>query len=1020
MTAPERATLLPSIAMTTLRWVTGAVLVAGSTAQGPSPGARHWAFTPPPAATEVPTVRATDWPRSDVDRFVLARLEAAGLTPAADADRRTWIRRVTFDLTGLPPTPEEVDAFVRDRADGAAPRVVDRLLASEAYGERMARRWLDLVRYSDSNGLDENLALSNAWRYRDWVIRALNADVPYDRFVTMQLAGDLMPRTGDAQAEVDQRTATAFWSLGPKMLAEQDKEKLVMDVVDEQIDVLSRTTLGLTVACARCHDHKFDPVSTREYYALAGILKSTSTMEELSFVSRWREVELASAADRSARDAWQAESTALDAKLDDARGAGAQAFEAGLGQNLGRYLLAGTELLAATTRIAAADLARGTLNVDRAQWGSEEVPVVHTLVGGLQHGEWDFEVTGSGPHRLRARFAAQESRPVRLSIDGVVVADRALAETTGGWLPKDQRWFDVGTFDLEPGRHVLRVEREGSIPHVHRFSLAKPGLGADHSDLSQDLVHAIADHLAEPARAEDPIFGPWLRFAALDAGEAFGPAAAALVAELLAEKRATDARPEAPRKGRGREAPTTAPSPLVLGLVEGQPPASLAELAARFQSAYRIVQRAFQRSVDLHAAQTAGLTAPHPRPPQPAVLADPEQEALRAAIAGPDGLLAHRGPTREGDFPSPHRELVAGLLAERAALDARRPAPIPTGLGVTDGKIVDVPIHRRGDHLNLAEESVPRGTLALFDDFVPPVAPAADASGRLELAAWLFHPEHPLTSRVFVNRIWQALFGDGLVRTPSNFGPRGEAPTHPALLDWLARRAQQDGWSLKRLVRTLALSRTYAMSSHASEDALTRDPDGRLLSRFSRRRREAEAIRDGILAVAGTLDRTLGGTLLDTPNRDYVTNDQSNDRARYTTPRRSIYLPLIRNAVYDQFTLFDFNDPSVPIAHRPRTAVPIQALWLMNSGEVDAQSLAFARRLLAEAPDDDRARIDRAFQHAFARPATSAEVDRMLAFLAEVEAAEQATPVSGSTARERAHAALCQVLLASNEFLHVD
>ncbi len=354
---------LPAAAAAALAWVPGLA------AQGPSPGARHWAFAPPPARVEVPPVRDEAWPRSPIDHFVLARLEEDGLRPAGDADRRTWIRRITFDLTGLPPAPEEVEAFVADLEEGAAARVVDRLLASDAYGERMARRWLDLVRYSDSNGLDENLALSNAWRYRDWVVRALNADVSYDRFVTMQLAGDLMPVPGEPQAEIDQRTATAFWSLGPKMLAEQDKEKLVMDVVDEQIDVLSRATLGLTVACARCHDHKFDPISTREYYALAGILKSTSTMEELSFVSRWREVELASRADVEARNAWQAQSDALDSELGEAQKAGERAFEAGLGENLGRYLVAGTALLDATTRVAAASLARGNLNVDRDQWG---------------------------------------------------------------------------------------------------------------------------------------------------------------------------------------------------------------------------------------------------------------------------------------------------------------------------------------------------------------------------------------------------------------------------------------------------------------------------------------------------------------------------------------------------------------------------------------------------------------------------------------------------------------------------
>jgi hypothetical protein len=281
-------------------------LCAANAAWGAEPlpsGEGHWAFQPVRPQTP-PEVRDQSWPANNVDRFLLAKLEAAGLAPAPQADRRTLIRRATFDLLGLPPTPEEVTAFVDDPSPDAWEKLVDRLLASPRYGERWGRHWLDLGRYADTNGSDENYAYPNAWRYRDYVIRSFNGDKPYDRFVAEQLAGDLLPPDslgGDDEPTLhDRLIATGFLVIGPKMLAEQDKAKLVMDVVDEQIDVVGQTFLGLSLGCARCHDHKFDPVSIVDYYALAGVFKSTKTMGDLAFVSMWNERELPSAGHQAA------------------------------------------------------------------------------------------------------------------------------------------------------------------------------------------------------------------------------------------------------------------------------------------------------------------------------------------------------------------------------------------------------------------------------------------------------------------------------------------------------------------------------------------------------------------------------------------------------------------------------------------------------------------------------------------------------------------------------------------------
>ncbi|CAN5298816.1 hypothetical protein BH10PLA2_BH10PLA2_19180 [soil metagenome] len=279
-------------------WVRRGARYPATVKTAANPQETHWAFRPP-GTPAVPAVKDTAWAISDLDRFVLAKLEAAGLKPASSIDRRALIRRATFDLTGLPPTPDEITAFLRDTSPEAFARVVDRLLASPAYGERWGRHWLDVARYADSNGLDENIAHGNAWRYRDYVIDAFNADKPYDRFVLEQVAGDLLPF--DTQPARNQNLiATGFLALGPKVLAEPDEKKMELDIVDEQVDTLGRTVMGLTLGCARCHDHKFDPVSTADYYGLAGVFVSTKTMENFTKVARWHENSLTMVARASA------------------------------------------------------------------------------------------------------------------------------------------------------------------------------------------------------------------------------------------------------------------------------------------------------------------------------------------------------------------------------------------------------------------------------------------------------------------------------------------------------------------------------------------------------------------------------------------------------------------------------------------------------------------------------------------------------------------------------------------------
>lgn len=692
------------------RWIEiGAPYPAAASAAGPRRrDPQHWAFQPPEPPT-IPPVQQADWTRTPIDHFILQKLEAAGALPAAAADKRTLIRRVTFDLIGLPPTPEEIEAFLADEQPDAYERLVDRLLGSPAYGERWGRHWLDVARYADSNGLDENVAHGNAWRYRDYVVAAFNSDKPYDRFLVEQLAGDLLPADDEALRR-ERLIATGFLLIGPKVLAEVDQAKMQMDIVDEQIDTVGRALIGLTLGCARCHDHKFDPIDTVDYYGLAGIFKSTHTMDSYTKIARWHEDVLPSPAARA------------------------------------------------------------------------------------QQAEYDAQ--------LQAR---------------------------------------------------------------------------------QQAVDAFIAQADEQVRKSPP------------------------PGEKLPEK-------------------------------------------------------------------------------------------------------------LEPLYPDPTKAELAKLREALAQLQ-KTPPDLPSAMAAAEDPVVDVLIHVRGNPLKLGEIA-PR--------HLPPVlrGPAAQQfsaaeSGRRELAQWLIDPRHPLTSRVIVNRLWRWHFGRGLVRTPDNFGLLGEAPSHPELLDWLARQLTADGWSLKSLQRTIVTSSVYRQSSVPDGRTLALDPENRLFGRVDVRRLEAEAVRDALLAVSGQLDHTFGGSLLTVKNRSFFFDHTSKDLTDYHSRRRSLYLPVVRNNVYDVFQLLDYPDAALPSGDRVATTVAPQALFMLNSDLVMQAAAALAERLTSET-DDENQRVRQASLIAYGRAATDGEVATNLAFLDEVDRSLAAETPDPAARRQRAWSVLCHVLLEANEFIYLN
>ncbi len=757
-----------------------------------------WAFVPP-ADPPVPAVQDQGWPLAIPDCFILAGLEANGLRPAPRADRRTLIRRATFDLTGLPPDPDDVDAFLADHSPDAFAKLVERLLASPRYGERWGRHWLDLARYADSNGMDENLAHANAYRYRDYVVAAFNADKPYDRFLREQIAGDLMPVEGDGAATNERIVATGFLSIGPKMLAEDDPVKMEMDIVDEQVDTVGRVFLGLTLGCARCHAHKYDPISMEDYYALAGVFKSTRTMDNFKVVARWHERALAS-------------KEALDRKA--------------------------------------------------------------AIEGDVAAKKGEIE---------------KETRAAR---DHVIAEARARAD-----------------------RYVLaagEIQRRGAV------------------------LASLKPLASGPGAPGGPGFRT-LEDIAVEQG---------LNVEVL--------RHWAKHLEKGGDAAAPSPSPL----------------AERF-----------------------AMFLDDPKGP----LSAPESVELCFSA---DAIAALK-------------RLRDGVKALESSLPV-----LPEAMAVEDGKIENLRVHIRGSHLELGAEAPRRFPAVLAGDDQKPID--GSRSGRWELAEWLARPDHPLTSRVIVNRIWRWHFGAGLVRTPDNFGRLGERPTHPALLDWLARRFVEGGWSVKALHRLILNTAAYQVSSAYDVRSVAVDPENRLRWRHQRQRLEAEAVRDAILAVSGGLDLAMGGTLLDTKDRQYVATTVSTNATSYASARRSLYLPVVRSALYEVLQAFDFADPSTSSGSRDTTTVAPQALFLMNGELVAGASRRIAEGLLAAgAPVSDVERVGLAYRRILGRPAAASESAEGLSFI-ERYAAALDPPLDEPSRRLKAWQAFTRALLSTSEVIHVD
>jgi hypothetical protein len=991
---------------------------------------QHWAFQPV-MQSPLPEVNAETWVRRDLDRFILARLEAESLQPAPEADKTTWLRRATFDLIGLPPTPEEIDTFLADDTPEAFQRVIDRLLDSPRYGERWGRHWLDVARYADSNGMDENMAYANAFRYRDYVIRAFNQDMPYDRFVRQQVAGDLLPRPEDDSAWFDQLTATGFLALGPKMLAEDDPVKMQMDIIDEQVEALGRTFMGMTLGCARCHDHKFDPISTRDYYALAGIFKSTQTMENFKVVAQWYERPLATPEATQALSAHQQKILAQTDQIEQLQQQGRSAYEAEALRRADEYLVAAAELnrhraakaemrplmeVAANEQppagavvLEAESFARGNVKRDFDTYGKEIGVLVN--MGQLPNFvDYDVEVPSGGAYQIELRLAAAAARGVVIKIDETVLNTNAADTVTGSWTPESQRWIVGGMLRLKAGSHVIRIERAGPFPHMDKLALVPRGTSSE----IQVEMPLSADQLARQHQLIPALLKNWADQLAQDE-----TAPRALLRGWLAVDRLKDATT--------RDGGASSPLGRAIDHLHQEVTAAYADLFRQAAAAQQADNRDNNQNND-------NQDKPHPgRFNSPALLAA-AVEFLQDS-QGPFVAPAEIEPALDDAL----KTQLAAKLESLQLLQVSLPQ-LPHAMGVTDSKPEDIAVHIRGSHMNLGTLVSRRVPQVLAGEEPPQITD--QASGRLELARWMTREDHPLTARVMVNRVWRWHFGQGLVRSVDNFGTTGDRPEHGPLLDHLALRFMADGWSVKSLHREIMLSAAYRMSTAYDPRAAELDPDNRLHWRMNRRRLEAEALRDALLAISGTLDTTMGGTLLTTKNHTYVNSTGSRGDVDYHNQRRSVYLPVVRSGLFEMFQAYDFPDPSTIHGDRTSTTVAPQALFMLNAPLMDQQSAAWAERLLTASPDagvpqsatsadasasdaapsieEDAARLGVAFRQAYGRDPTAEETRASLEFLDRYEQAlRQMNPVQ-EMPRRAAWAALARTIMASNEFLYLE
>ena len=1118
-----------------------------SNSKSPTANTSHWSFQPvqnPPA----PAVKKTDWPRNSLDRFILARLEAKGGQPAPAADRRTLLRRATFDLTGLPPTPEDIDAFVADKSSDAFAKVVERLLSSPRYGERWGRHWLDVVRYADTAGDTADYPVPEAWRYRNYVIDAFNADKPYDEFLREQIAGDILARQGPRERYAERVTATGYLAISRRFGF--DSENYHHLTIQDTIDTLGQSVLGLTLGCARCHNHKFDPVTSTEYYGLYGIFESTRyafpgseqkqkyrALASLAPVEesqvKWREFESRFAALGQRPGAVLRSLDDLDGDFEMQRAAAGGSK----GVLVLPWLYAGKISVSPDAQSPFKNLYPfGGVGVQVPAGASEywlRQALHPSRSRGLIHVNLDFraankDAAARGQHRFW--IGAQGAAPaVEVFISSDAVSFPVGDHQENIRLPKPGQWHNLQlTLDLNTRTFSGSVGVPGEVTTIQKkpfaaawtgavnflafdasgsSNAALPGLDLDNIAVQETAIPPVATSPATLATAQDPnlpaLTAQLEALAGIDGDFELqkdgappakpwhpGPKSAVKIS-AAAQSPHRNIYPAGslgismPNSGDYNGFGQTLPKPWKPGSAErlfvsfdfrcasvtaggggswryylghGAGTSAAVELffngteffrrSGDVKETVRPIKvgewHQVQLALNLKEKKYAGSIVStngrtefegqfasgwdgsidytfidsygHLAGVKPALDADNfviRETPLPPLDAPPSQIAGEPRESRLAKISELRRQLEqasGGQEKRKQELNAQLiSGPLELAYGVAEGTPHNARLQLRGEPDKPGDE-VPRGFLKILGGTTLPVEHTG--SGRLELAQWLTRPENPLTARVMVNRLWQYHFGQGLVKTPNDFGTRGQPPTHPELLDHLATQFIRGGWSIKSMHRLILLSATYqqsgAVTGPATED--TFNP-------FPRRRLGAEELRDAILFVSGELDVTPGRSHPFPAATSWGFTQHGPFSAVYDHRQRSVYLMAQRLKRHPFLALFDGADPNSSTPDRRTTTVPTQALYFLNDPFVHAQSEKFAARWPSAGTDETR-RIDLAYRLAFGRLPGENERAAAKEFLASYRAEFPAA--QKDRAEAAAQAAFARVLFGCNEFLGVD
>ncbi len=941
---------------------------------------------------------------TDVDRFLFAKLAEKAIQPAAPADDRTWLRRVHVTLTGLPPSLDAIRAFLRDTSPQRRERVVDTLLASPHFGERWARHWLDLMRYAESRGHESDFHIANAWRYRDYVVRAFNQDVPYDRFVSEHIAGDVLPPRLEPNTSANESILATGWAfLGEEVHSPVDIRQDECERIDNKVDVLSKSFLGLTVACARCHDHKFDAITQKDYYALSGFILGSNF--------------------RQARFETMESHAQLAGEVERVRAKNKQPIASALGSSLRPALESLVPILVAARRVAQGESLETISAATSLQASAIKAwlkPLSHAATNG-SHVLYSIASLILAPEpEMEARIAKGFHSPLmpgdREPTGEGVIADYTRSNATPwktdgpgfGQRPLPAGFLVLGTA-TNPIERIMPYGAARKDPFWNRLTLT-PGTEMDSGSLgsagrSGKTLFTPKFTLAS-GKLQYLIRGKASVYAGVDSHiMVIGPLHGQLVAgfdtgnqlrwvthnltDYVGHRLHLEFAPSGDAELEVLKVVDSAEVPTWLPTTPWLPPEPVSSLRAAIE--------AFQKELLLAATDLTHLTEGQPMDSRQTALADWLIQNARWLSDAETASNAAR----------PYVQALQSL--ER---DIRWDSP--TAVSWMDGTGVD-------DHVLIRGKPTKRGIIAhrgLPEAFGTPRIYHPESSGRVELARQLVHPDNPLVARVFVNRVWHHVFGHGIVPTVDNFGILGERPSHPELLDHLAWRfVHEQGWSLKRLLRHLVLTEAFARNSRAADShAELVDPTNRLFHRMPVRRLEGEAIRDALLVVSGRFDPKLYGPPIPVHLTEFIVG---RGRPEVSGPldgagRRSLYTSVRRNFLSTMMVAFDFPTPFSSVGKRNITNVPAQSLVMMNDPFVREQAGVWASRLLRELPDAEvPRRIDWLFETTFTRLPSPDE--RQIA----QESMDQLSALHAGAPAFTVWSEFCHALLNANEFIYI-